>query len=82
MIEFKDACEVASRHFGMTAASSCIKRAWELSKEWVFEPASRKEHGIAVDKANGALRESLLPYKSRLHGEKALELEVPVIYRA
>lgn len=36
---FEEACEMASRYFGLEAGTSCISEAWELPGDWVFMSA-------------------------------------------
>ena len=43
MIEFEQACEIASRHFGMNTSSSCLDGAWEARDGWWFAPAGACE---------------------------------------
>ena len=45
MIEFDQACELASRYFGLHCATSCIGRAWSLPSYWIFEPANIDRFG-------------------------------------
>ena len=62
---FDNACEIASRYFGMNNESSCIERAWDKGKEWVFEPvgASRSlgRTAVSVDKSVGFLIQFAVP---------------------
>lgn len=50
---FEDACEVASRCFGLTTTSSCIEEAFSAGKWWLFRSHGHDSSGrisLAVDK--------------------------------
>ena len=71
MVTFSEACEIASRYYGMNCLTSCIGRAWESRKEYFFEPAlnsgvygegTSRRWRISVNKDIGYITETQIAF--------------------